>query len=178
MVYRQQASAYHNLEEIEVIGSIVYVGPDPAVQQTSTMFGGSPNLRSFITSSQVDLAGFLDHLTTAIKYVIVGIFTAWHLMVLGRARDLHRFGWRMPMRVEPDSLLDTHEKETPRERDRCIFTAMMMEQLGKLFILFNDHFLMSDGYRKIRRYYCETGNMEEMAENGLQVSPLYSQLAR
>ena len=61
---------------------------------------------------------------------MVDTFLASHLMALGRAQDLHRFGWRMPTIEEQDSLLGTREKESPRDRDHRLFTAMMMEQLG------------------------------------------------
>ena len=94
------------------------------------MFGGSTHLRNLINSSQVDLAGFLDHLTTAIKQVESKTFTASHLIVLGRARDLHRFGWTMPAttELEPDAILDPGEY--PRDDNRRHFSSMMMEQLG------------------------------------------------
>lgn len=53
---------------------VVYVGPDPAVRQTSTLFGGSPIVRELIQSSSVDLRRFLDNITTALKYVFLCTF--------------------------------------------------------------------------------------------------------
>jgi hypothetical protein len=62
-----QASAYHNIEEIEVLGLIVYTGPSSSARQTSTLFGGSPIARKLIESNGLDLRRFIDNITTALK---------------------------------------------------------------------------------------------------------------
>jgi hypothetical protein len=64
-----QAAAFHNLEQIEVVGAIIYTGPDPAARQTSTIFGGSTLLQEMLTNTRSDVRKLIDRLTTDIKWV-------------------------------------------------------------------------------------------------------------
>jgi hypothetical protein len=63
----EQATAYHNLEEIEAFGLLVYVGSDPVAHQKSMVFSRSENIKKLIKSSKVDVWCFLDNVTTALK---------------------------------------------------------------------------------------------------------------
>ena len=58
---------FHNLEQIEVVGAIVYTGPDPAARQTSTLFGGSTLIQDMLSDTQSDVRKMIDQLTTDIK---------------------------------------------------------------------------------------------------------------
>ena len=65
-----QSAAFHNLEQIEVVGAIVYTGPDPAARQTSTLFGGSTLLQDMLLDTRSDVRKVIDRLTTDIKWVL------------------------------------------------------------------------------------------------------------
>jgi hypothetical protein len=62
-----QAAAFHNLEEIEVVGAIVYMGTDAAARQTSALFGGSELIKDMLAANPKDVRTILDNITTAIK---------------------------------------------------------------------------------------------------------------
>jgi predicted metallopeptidase len=64
-----QAAAFHNLEQIEVVGAIVYMGTDSAAQQTSFLFGGSDLVRDALAANPTDVQEVLDNITTQIKSV-------------------------------------------------------------------------------------------------------------
>ena len=66
-----QAAAYHNLNEIEVVGAIVYTGTDAAARQASAIFGGSTLVQDMIHNSRTDVRKILDRMTTDIKYVFM-----------------------------------------------------------------------------------------------------------
>ena len=63
-----QAHAYHNIEEIEVLGAILYLGNDPAARQKSMLFGGSNSIKILLTESNIDIRRIIDVLTTGLKY--------------------------------------------------------------------------------------------------------------
>lgn len=64
-----QASAYHNLDEIEVVGAIVYTGLDAAARQTSSVFAGSTLARDMVSDTRTHVRQILDRITTDIKYI-------------------------------------------------------------------------------------------------------------
>lgn len=68
--YSHQAAAYHNINEIEVVGAIIYTGTDAAARQTSTLFGGSALIQDMLVDSRTDVRKILDRLTTDIKCVL------------------------------------------------------------------------------------------------------------
>jgi hypothetical protein len=65
-----QAAAYHNINEIEVVGALVYTGTDAAARQTSTLFGGSALIQDMLVDTRTDVRRILDRLTTDINYVL------------------------------------------------------------------------------------------------------------
>ena len=62
-----QAAAFHNLEQIEVVGAIVYTGTDAAARQTSTIFGGSSLVQDILSDTRSDVRKIIDRITTDIK---------------------------------------------------------------------------------------------------------------
>ena len=50
-----QAESWSNLEDIEVVGAVMYVGDDPAGAQTSGIFAGSENVRGYIDDNHVNI---------------------------------------------------------------------------------------------------------------------------
>jgi hypothetical protein len=63
----KQAGAYHNLEDIEVVGAIVYTGIDAGAKQLSTVFGGSDTIQQLIENNKINVRKLLDKLATGIK---------------------------------------------------------------------------------------------------------------
>jgi hypothetical protein len=57
------------LEEIEVIGAIVYTGMDAAARQTSAFFGGSDAVFQLIDAHNLDVREIMDKITTTLKCV-------------------------------------------------------------------------------------------------------------
>jgi hypothetical protein len=66
----KQAAAYHNLNEIEVVGAIIYTGTDAAARQTSTIFGGLALVQDMLSDTRTDVCKILDRITVDIKYVL------------------------------------------------------------------------------------------------------------
>jgi hypothetical protein len=62
-----QAASYHNLDEIEVVGVMVYTGTDAAGHQMSTIFGGSTVVQRILSDSRSDVRKIIDRITTEIK---------------------------------------------------------------------------------------------------------------
>jgi hypothetical protein len=58
------------LNEIEVVGAIVYTGTDAAARQTSTIFGGSALVQDMLSDTRTDIRKILDCITVDIKYVL------------------------------------------------------------------------------------------------------------
>ncbi|KAI6168927.1 hypothetical protein EDD17DRAFT_1502910 [Pisolithus thermaeus] len=63
----QQAEAWSNLKETEIAGVVMYVGQDPAGHQTSSIFGGSDMVRSFINQCAVNVCTLMDKYTSIFK---------------------------------------------------------------------------------------------------------------
>lgn len=61
------ASSYHNLEDMEVIGTIIYISKDFGTRQLSTIFSGSDAIKEYIELHQVDARETSDEITTGIK---------------------------------------------------------------------------------------------------------------
>jgi hypothetical protein len=74
----QQANSYANLEDIDVVGAVIYKGTDAAGRQLSAVFGGSDAVRKLIEDNRVDVRTRLDQLTTSIKYVMF-LLNSWIL---------------------------------------------------------------------------------------------------
>jgi len=55
------------LEDIKVVGMIVYTGMDAAARQTSVIFGGSEAVFELIEAHNMDVHGILDKVTTGLK---------------------------------------------------------------------------------------------------------------
>ncbi|KAI6037648.1 hypothetical protein EDC04DRAFT_2604564 [Pisolithus marmoratus] len=61
------AEAWSNLEDIEIVGAVMYIGQDPAGRQTSGIFGGSEAIRNFINDNSIDVRALLDKYTAIFK---------------------------------------------------------------------------------------------------------------
>jgi hypothetical protein len=62
-----KAASYHNLEEVEVLGAIIYTGTDATTRQKSTLFTGSLAGKEVIKSQ--DMRKILNCLTMMVMYV-------------------------------------------------------------------------------------------------------------
>jgi hypothetical protein len=54
-MHSYQAESWSNLEDIEVVGAVMYMGNDPAGAQTSGIFGGSDNVKGYIDDNHVNI---------------------------------------------------------------------------------------------------------------------------
>jgi hypothetical protein len=66
-VFFFQAESWSNLEDIEVVGAVMYIGNDPAGAQTSGVFGGSENVRGYINDNHVNIRQMLSNYTTVLR---------------------------------------------------------------------------------------------------------------
>ncbi|GBE84717.1 hypothetical protein SCP_0606970 [Sparassis crispa] len=110
------AAAYRNLEDMEVIGAILYLGLDLAARQVSTLFGGSKAVKDLIDANEVDVREIIDDLTTAIK--------AMRLEKKGFKFAAHRSKF-----LQKGSGVDPNPGELIRDRNRRVFTMMMAKAL-------------------------------------------------
>jgi hypothetical protein len=125
-----QANSYALMEDMEVVGAIIYKGTDPAGRQLSTVFCGSDVVRKLINDNEMDVRSFLDKLTTSVKCVLIRI-SYRHANYGHRSVELVREGYKLPLLASGD--LDCRPGESTRDRDRRVFTAKMQEKLGQLF---------------------------------------------
>ncbi|KAI5988021.1 hypothetical protein EDD15DRAFT_2199196 [Pisolithus albus] len=112
------AEAWSNLEDIEIIGTVMYVGQDPAGRQTSGIFGGSEVIRNFINENGIDVRALLDKYTAIFKCLRNGDGIEAGLIHTGSTGDL---GMALDLRCRL--------KETARDRNRRVFGSMMKEKL-------------------------------------------------
>lgn len=61
------------MDEISIIGAILYRGLDPAGKQLSGLFTGSPVFRQLIDDNDLDVRKLLDRLMVALKYDLLAI---------------------------------------------------------------------------------------------------------
>lgn len=54
---------------MEVVGAILYMGPDAGAKQMSALFGSSKAVGKLLENNNLDVRRALDNLTTALKYV-------------------------------------------------------------------------------------------------------------
>jgi hypothetical protein len=66
-MHSYQAESWSNLEDIEVVGAVMYVGDDPAGAQTSGIFGGSDNVKGYIDDNHVNIRHTLSNYTTVLR---------------------------------------------------------------------------------------------------------------
>lgn len=64
------AASYHNLEDMEVFGMIIYKGTDATTKQLSVIFGGSDTIKTLIELNQIDVRQVLDDFSACIRYVM------------------------------------------------------------------------------------------------------------
>ncbi|KAI6127405.1 hypothetical protein EDD16DRAFT_1516680 [Pisolithus croceorrhizus] len=106
------AKAWSNLEDIEIIGAVMYIGQDPAGCQTSGIFGGSEVIRNFINERGVDNWALMD------KCLRNGDGTEAGLLSTSSAGDA-------AIALELRCCI----KETLRDRNCRVFRSMMKEKL-------------------------------------------------
>ncbi|KAF9235691.1 hypothetical protein BU15DRAFT_77716 [Melanogaster broomeanus] len=66
--FAKGASAWSRLEGVEVIGMVVYKGHDSVARHAAGWFGGSTFVRDLINTHELQLAKWLDYVTTVVKY--------------------------------------------------------------------------------------------------------------
>lgn len=62
-----QAKTVTNLNEVEIVGAIIYTGNDPIGHQLSRIFTGSGLMRTLVNVNSANVQQWLDNLATAIK---------------------------------------------------------------------------------------------------------------
>ncbi|KAF9233701.1 hypothetical protein BU15DRAFT_79862 [Melanogaster broomeanus] len=62
-----RSEAYSNMNDLDIIGAVIYNGPDHAAHAGSSLFGGNNRVKTLIDNFQVDIRGLLDILETALK---------------------------------------------------------------------------------------------------------------
>ncbi|KAI6003566.1 hypothetical protein EDC04DRAFT_2611682 [Pisolithus marmoratus] len=118
MQFSGLAEAWSNLEDIEIVGAVMYVGQDPAGRQTSGIFGGSEAIRNFINDNGIDVWALLDKYTAIFKCLRNGDGVDAGLVHAGSPGDL-------------STALELRccVKETLRDRNQRVFRIMMKEKL-------------------------------------------------
>ncbi|KAI6011926.1 hypothetical protein BKA83DRAFT_4501426 [Pisolithus microcarpus] len=112
------AEAWSNLEDIEIVGAVMYVGQDPEGHQTSGIFGGSDVVREFINAKAIDVWGLMVKYMAIFKCLRNGDGTEARLVNSSSAGDAATaLGLRCRI------------KETPRDRNCRVFGSMMKEKL-------------------------------------------------
>ncbi|KAI5986072.1 hypothetical protein F5J12DRAFT_898812 [Pisolithus orientalis] len=112
------AEVWSNLEDIEIVGVVTYVGQDPAGHQTSGIFGGSEMIRNFINENGINVWSLMDQYTTIFKCLRNGngvdarVAGTSSIGDVGSALELH-----------------CHTKETPRDCNCRVFGSMMKEKM-------------------------------------------------
>ncbi|KAI6141231.1 hypothetical protein BKA82DRAFT_4362335 [Pisolithus tinctorius] len=112
------AEAWSNLEDIEIVGAVMYVGQDPAGRQTSGIFGGSEMIRNFINENGIDVRSLMDKYTAIFKCLRNGDGADARVAGTGSIGDV---GSALELRCRT--------KETPRDRNRRVFGSMMKEKM-------------------------------------------------
>ncbi|KAI6143420.1 hypothetical protein BKA82DRAFT_4359995 [Pisolithus tinctorius] len=112
------AEAWSNLEDIEIVGAVMYVGQDPAGRQTSGIFGGSETIRNFINENGIDVRSLMDKYTAIFKCLRNGDGVDARVASTGSIGDV---GSALELRCRT--------KETPRDRNRRVFGSMMKEKM-------------------------------------------------
>ena len=115
------------MEQIEVVGAIVYTGPDGAARQTSTIFGGSELFQKLLDDNAVDVRKVIDRITTYFKYVIRCVVMS-HSLTSRRSAELQKQGVQLASIIGVN--IERRPGEAKRDRDRRVFTAMMQESLS------------------------------------------------
>ncbi|KAF8834075.1 hypothetical protein BDN67DRAFT_985587 [Paxillus ammoniavirescens] len=116
------AEAWSKLEDIEIVGVVMYVGHDPAGRQTSGVFGGSNVVRQFINNNSIDVCKHMDQYTAIFKVL--------------RNGDGDRAA--MPHNTDMTSL-DMHccLHESPRDRNHRVLGVMCREKFIEVLKIIN-----------------------------------------
>ncbi|KAI6008933.1 hypothetical protein F5J12DRAFT_892080 [Pisolithus orientalis] len=112
------AEAWSNLEDIEIVGALMYVGQDPAGCQTSGIFGGSKMIRNFINENGIDVWSLMDKFTMIFKCLRNGNGADARVAGTGSIGD-----------VGSALELCCHTKETLRDCNHRVFGSMMKEKM-------------------------------------------------
>ncbi|KAI5983323.1 hypothetical protein F5J12DRAFT_787887 [Pisolithus orientalis] len=109
---------WSNLEDIEIVGVVMYVGQDPAGYQTSGIFGGSETIRNFINENGIDVQSLMDKYTTIFKCLRNSDGADARVAGTGSIGDV-------------GSVLELHccTKETLRDCNHRVFGSMMKEKM-------------------------------------------------
>lgn len=124
-----QCQSIENLDEITVIGALLYRGADPAGKQLSGLFTGSPVFRKLIDANDVDVRKLLDRLMVALKYVYQSWLNSSLLTTLFRTPELIKLGFNIPTFDTDAAAVKPRAGEAPRDRDRRVLGMHMREEL-------------------------------------------------
>ncbi|KAI6111409.1 hypothetical protein F5141DRAFT_1214913 [Pisolithus sp. B1] len=111
------AEAWSNLEDIEIVGVVMYIGQDPTGCQMSGIFGGSEVIRDFINEKAIDIQGLMDKYMAIFKCIRNGDGMEARLVSTSSTGD-----------VATALELHCYIKETPRDCSCRVF-GMMKEKL-------------------------------------------------
>ncbi|KAI6009633.1 hypothetical protein F5J12DRAFT_782131 [Pisolithus orientalis] len=112
------AEVWSNLEDIEIVGAVMYVGQDPAGHQTSGVFGGSEMIRNFINENGIDVWSLMDKYTAIFKCLRNSDSVDARVAGTGSTGD-----------VGSVLELHCHTKETPRDHNCRVFGSTMKEKM-------------------------------------------------
>ncbi|KAI5994260.1 hypothetical protein F5J12DRAFT_785822 [Pisolithus orientalis] len=112
------AEAWSNLEDIVIVGVVMYVAQDPAGCQTSGIFGGSEMIRNFINENGTDVQSLMD------KYTII-----FKCLRNGNSVDARVAGTSSIGDMGSALELCCHTKETLRDCNHRVFKSMMKEKM-------------------------------------------------
>ncbi|KAI6097091.1 hypothetical protein F5141DRAFT_1220371 [Pisolithus sp. B1] len=113
-----EAQAWSNLEDIEIVGAVMYVGQDPAGRQMSGIFGGSEVMRDFINEKAIDVQGLMDKYMAIFKCLRNGNGMEARLVSTSSAGD-----------AATALELCCYIKETLRDCNHRVFGSMMKKKL-------------------------------------------------
>jgi hypothetical protein len=123
-----QAQSFSRLEDIEIVGALIYTGTDPAGKQLSSLFAGSDLVRHIIEDNSANVREILDRLTTAVKSVtLTYIIPETNLDC--RTPSLISLGLKLPT-FETPNLLAQRPGEPVRDRDRRALVMIFKEEIG------------------------------------------------
>ncbi|OAX33606.1 hypothetical protein K503DRAFT_804238 [Rhizopogon vinicolor AM-OR11-026] len=129
------AESWSNLEDIEVVGAVMYVGNDPASAQTSGVFGGSENIRGYINDNHVNLRQMLSKYTMVFHYCrlqgegnTAGMDINFTPQIDDTSTPSNSF---LPHRAS--LLLHCQHKEIARDCNRRVLGVMFREKLTQVF---------------------------------------------
>ncbi|OAX35802.1 hypothetical protein K503DRAFT_802529 [Rhizopogon vinicolor AM-OR11-026] len=129
------AESWSNLEDIEVVGAVIYLGNDPAGAQTSGVFGGSENVRGYIDDNHVNIRQMLSNYMTILYRRLQGDSSPTAgIDVNFTGNNVQMSAPSNPFMPDRASLaLHCQHKEIARDCNRRVLVIMFREKLTQVF---------------------------------------------